>query len=1206
MASKQVQEIKLRLITEGAEGLDKLKSSFRALEKSIGPTDKVIQDARQSIIDFVGSGKQSIQAIQGQIDAFKGLQSQATIGGNVYRQLAGDVNRLSDTLKQLKNEYEEVGRASRQTDAQIAAQFPARRPEAFRQQLAVLNRQLDQLSVSARAYGDALTEITIRETAFGRAQARQQVIAGAQAVGAPLIGAMTPQQQLPNTLAALQLRISELRQDFQNLDRASELYLPTLNEINRLQRELSEATEDGNVDRKEEIRNRIDNYRAITQENAALRERRQIARSVERGRARAAGQRIVEQPMREISNLFQQIGQIGMQPIIANIEMMGQGYDEVAGSIRQATAASNGSISSLQAQRGAWQQLRAQLDPATADFKRASREIEQLDLRLGKLQQTRGRRLSGMQMAQAAGAAISGGIFGGPEGFIGGTLGAVFGGVGGAFAGAAAGAQLGALRQQAGAVAEYTAQLNLAKTTLAQAATSQSEYNRLLQLARSVSNDYAVALRPSIEGLAQIAVAARANNLSFAETEAIYRGIISSGVAFGKSQQDLAALIQATTQVLSKGKVSAEEMSGQIGERLPGAVAKFAAATGRTLPELNKAFEQGEVTIADFVKFAGDQFEEYDDIAQLIAEGPEKAGVRLQIALDNASENFGGFFQRTGAGLQDFLTNMVNWTNENSQQIKQFVTDWVNAGAAIAGVLSKLLNAFGRTFQRIFQFVQANPFLGLSRQIFGGIANATGVSKIFQQGRFTVEDLFPEFKPTQFGGDGGAVVAGGDTLAQDSAKAARAADKAAREAQRQFDEQLQMLLKAEDHTLKKFALEEKIRIEQEKQSAIQAGALSSEMQLSEIANQRLDLDIRATALASENKKLEDLRKQGLAEGLNVQKVVQQMQQNIIEDLNIQYDQQKLNTQEIKAQRDLEKERESLNRALNQDLEDRRYKLGLITKEEYNRLRVERERRRLEEAYGGAPGAGARIETGVDLFRREIDPTFAEGLQSQLAIVRQELDDLTKPINQVVGAANAIGDAFSQSFASVINGSATTQEALASFFQNLANYFLDMAAQIIQKMIVMAILNQIVGLLPGSKGGGSFAGKGYFDPITGKGAAGPNFGLAMGGVVSKNGIEPFAMGGVVNKPTLFKYADGGTGRFGLMGEAGPEAIIPLKRGRDGRLGVAGGGQTSVTVNVDASGTRTQGDDNRGQQLGRAVAAAVQAELVKQKRPGGLLA
>jgi phage-related minor tail protein len=76
----------------------------------------------------------------------------------------------------------------------------------------------------------------------------------------------------------------------------------------------------------------------------------------------------------------------------------------------------------------------------------------------------------------------------------------------------------------------------------------------------------------------------------------------------------------------------------------------------------------------------------------------------------------------------------------------------------------------------------------------------------------------------------------------------------------------------------------------------------------------------------------------------------------------------------------------------------------------------------------------------------------------------------------------------------------------------------------------------------------------------------------------------------------------------MGESGPEAIIPLKRGRDGKLGVSGGGGggTVVNVSVDASGSSVEGDAGRGQQLGRAVAQAVQQELIRQKRPGGLLA
>ena len=95
-----------------------------------------------------------------------------------------------------------------------------------------------------------------------------------------------------------------------------------------------------------------------------------------------------------------------------------------------------------------------------------------------------------------------------------------------------------------------------------------------------------------------------------------------------------------------------------------------------------------------------------------------------------------------------------------------------------------------------------------------------------------------------------------------------------------------------------------------------------------------------------------------------------------------------------------------------------------------------------------------------------------------------------------------------------------------------------------------------------------------------------------------------MGGVVNKPTIFPFANG----TGLMGEAGPEAIMPLQRAANGKLGViaSGGGSTNVTVNVDAGGTSVQSDQAQAKQLGVVVSAAVQAELVKQQRPGGLLA
>jgi phage-related minor tail protein len=75
-----------------------------------------------------------------------------------------------------------------------------------------------------------------------------------------------------------------------------------------------------------------------------------------------------------------------------------------------------------------------------------------------------------------------------------------------------------------------------------------------------------------------------------------------------------------------------------------------------------------------------------------------------------------------------------------------------------------------------------------------------------------------------------------------------------------------------------------------------------------------------------------------------------------------------------------------------------------------------------------------------------------------------------------------------------------------------------------------------------------------------------FGSARGNVVSDGRILPFAEGGVVNSPVLFPLRSGA----GLMGEAGPEAILPLARGADGKLGVRGGGRNvSITVNIAAS-------------------------------------
>lgn len=82
-------------------------------------------------------------------------------------------------------------------------------------------------------------------------------------------------------------------------------------------------------------------------------------------------------------------------------------------------------------------------------------------------------------------------------------------------------------------------------------------------------------------------------------------------------------------------------------------------------------------------------------------------------------------------------------------------------------------------------------------------------------------------------------------------------------------------------------------------------------------------------------------------------------------------------------------------------------------------------------------------------------------------------------------------------------------------------------------------------------------------------------------MSGPGISAYS-GSVVTGPTLFPFAKG----IGLMGEAGAEAILPLKRGSDGKLGVASGG-SGVTVNIIEDSSRAGQTQSRQEQGGASV-------------------
>jgi phage-related minor tail protein len=215
--------------------------------------------------------------------------------------------------------------------------------------------------------------------------------------------------------------------------------------------------------------------------------------------------------------------------------------------------------------------------------------------------------------------------------------------------------------------------------------------------------------------------------------------------------------------------------------------------------------------------------------------------------------------------------------------------------------------------------------------------------------------------------------------------------------------------------------------------------------------------------------------------------------------------------------------------------------------------VEREAARLyESTRTEAERYAAELEKVEALFA--VGAINGEVYSRALEDLNAKFDPFTK---LVAGVADTIENELNSAFASVLKGTADLGDALLSFASNvLAKVAQDLFAQQFAGPIAEGI-------------------KGIFS--------------ANGNVFDAGGVTAFAKGGVVGGPTVFPFANG----IGLMGEAGPEAIMPLSRGADGKLGViaSGGGAPSVTINNYSGQEASASSDSAGNiviEIGRAIA------------------
>ena len=215
-----------------------------------------------------------------------------------------------------------------------------------------------------------------------------------------------------------------------------------------------------------------------------------------------------------------------------------------------------------------------------------------------------------------------------------------------------------------------------------------------------------------------------------------------------------------------------------------------------------------------------------------------------------------------------------------------------------------------------------------------------------------------------------------------------------------------------------------------------------------------------------------------------------------------------------------------------------------------------------------------LQDEIRIANEEASFSIVKGLQD----VNSEIRKLNNAQFQVVELSKTLGASFQESFKGIIKGTMSVGDAFRNMFMRIADHFLDMAAQMAAAQIQRGFMGLFANMF------------------------GNNF--TRSAVSATPTLTPDQQ---VSRFTFGK-ANGGPVKGGssyLVGERGPEMFSP---------GVSGtitpnemlGGSTNIVVNVDASGSNVQGDEDQGRELGRLISVAVQSEIIQQQRPGGLLA
>lgn len=204
---------------------------------------------------------------------------------------------------------------------------------------------------------------------------------------------------------------------------------------------------------------------------------------------------------------------------------------------------------------------------------------------------------------------------------------------------------------------------------------SSAELAKNQEFLTRIIDDFGLEIVDTTRSFKNFYASATLAGISANDTRKIYESVAKSAANLKLSQQDINGVLLAFGQIASKGKVQAEELRGQIGERLPGAFAVAAKAMGVTQQALNKMLETGQVTSAQFLpKFAAELEKTFGKTDRI--EGMQASINRLNNAMTRlATDNEGG--------LNRLFTSIVNGATNSIEALDKLISVLADVGKGI-------------------------------------------------------------------------------------------------------------------------------------------------------------------------------------------------------------------------------------------------------------------------------------------------------------------------------------------------------------------------------------------------------------------------------------------------------------------------------------------------------------------------------------------